>query len=107
VFENRILRRIFGPKRDEVTGERRKLRNEELHILYSSPNIIRQIKSRKMRWVGYIYGTHGRGMCTRFLWKSQKERDHLEEQGVDGRMGSEWILGDWLGVCRLDPVGSG
>jgi hypothetical protein len=44
VFENRVIRRIFGPTRDEVTGERRKLRNEELHILYSSPNIIRQIK---------------------------------------------------------------
>jgi hypothetical protein len=47
VFENRVLRRIFGPKRDEVTGEWRKLHNEELHIVYSSPNIIRQIKSRR------------------------------------------------------------
>jgi hypothetical protein len=51
VFENRILRRIFGPKRDEVTGEWRKFHNEELHILYSSPNIIGQIKSRRMKWV--------------------------------------------------------
>jgi hypothetical protein len=49
VFENRVLRRIFGPKRDEITGEGRKLHNEELHILYSSPNVIRQIKSRRMR----------------------------------------------------------
>jgi hypothetical protein len=48
VFENRVLRRIFGPKRDEVTGDWRKLHNEELHILYSSPDIIRQIKSRRM-----------------------------------------------------------
>jgi hypothetical protein len=54
VFENRVLRRIFGPKRDEVTGEWRKLHNEELHILYSSPDIIRQIKSRRMRWVGHV-----------------------------------------------------
>jgi hypothetical protein len=54
VFENRVLRRIFGPKRDEVTGEWRKLHNEELHILYSSPNIIRQTKSRRMRWVGHV-----------------------------------------------------
>jgi hypothetical protein len=46
VFENRVLRRLFGPKRDEVTGERRKLHNEELHNLYSSPDIIRQVKSR-------------------------------------------------------------
>jgi hypothetical protein len=49
VFENRVLRRIFGPKRDEVTGGRRKLQNEELHNLYSSPSIIRVIKSRRMR----------------------------------------------------------
>jgi hypothetical protein len=54
VFENRVLRRIFGPRRDEVTGEWRKLHNEELHILYSSPNIIRQIKSRRMRWAGHV-----------------------------------------------------
>jgi hypothetical protein len=50
VFENRALRRIFGPKRDEVTGDWRKLHNEELHNLYSSPSIIRMIKSRRMRW---------------------------------------------------------
>jgi hypothetical protein len=54
VFENRALRRIFGPKRDEVTGEWKKLHNEELHILYSSPNIIRKIKSRRMMWVGHV-----------------------------------------------------
>jgi hypothetical protein len=54
VFENRVLRRIFGPKRDEVTEEWRKLHNEELHNLYSSPDIIRQIKSRQMRWAGHV-----------------------------------------------------
>jgi hypothetical protein len=54
VFENRVLRRIFGPKRDEVTGEWRKLHNEELHILYSFPDIIRQIKSRRMRWTRHV-----------------------------------------------------
>jgi hypothetical protein len=54
VFENRVLRRISGPKRDEVTGEWRELHNEELHILYSSPNIIRQIKSRRTRWAGHV-----------------------------------------------------
>jgi hypothetical protein len=53
VFENRVLRRIFGPKRDEATGEWRRLHNEELNILYSSPNIIRVIKSRRMRWAGH------------------------------------------------------
>jgi hypothetical protein len=54
VFENRVLRRIFGPKRDEVTGELRKLNNGESHDLYSTPNIIRQIKSRRMRWAGHV-----------------------------------------------------
>jgi hypothetical protein len=54
VFENRVLKRIFSPKSDEVTGEWRKLHNEELHILYSSPDIIRQVKSRRMRWVEHI-----------------------------------------------------
>jgi hypothetical protein len=53
VFENRVLRRIFGPQRDEVTGEWRKLHNEELHSLYSTPDIIRQVKSRRMRWAGH------------------------------------------------------
>jgi hypothetical protein len=54
VFENRVMRRIFGPKRDEVMGEWRKLHNEELRDLYSSPSIVRIIKSRRMRWVGHV-----------------------------------------------------
>jgi hypothetical protein len=54
VFENRMLRRIFGPKRDEVTGGWRKLHNEELHNLYSLPNIIIMIKQRRMRWAGHV-----------------------------------------------------
>jgi hypothetical protein len=54
VFENRVLRRIFGPKRDEVTGGWRKLHNEELHGLYCSPSIVRVIKARRMRWAGHV-----------------------------------------------------
>jgi hypothetical protein len=54
VFENRVLRRIFGPERDKVTGEWRKLHNEELNNLYSSPNIVRMITSRIMRWAGHL-----------------------------------------------------
>jgi hypothetical protein len=77
---NSVLRRTFGPKRDEVTGEWRKLHSEELHILYSSPNI-RHIKSRRMRWAGHVAEK-----CTRFQWEIPKEGDHLEHLGVDGRM---------------------
>jgi hypothetical protein len=54
VFGNRVLRRIFGPKRDEVTGEWGKLLNEELNYLYCSPNIVRVVKSRRLRWAGYV-----------------------------------------------------
>jgi len=54
VFENRVLRRIFGPRRDDVTGEWRRLHKEELNYLYSSPNIVRVIKSRGMRWAGHV-----------------------------------------------------
>jgi hypothetical protein len=61
VFENRVLRRIFGPKRDEVMGEWRKLHNEELRDLYSSPSIIRIIKSRRMRWAGHVARIGRRG----------------------------------------------
>jgi hypothetical protein len=68
-FENRVLRRIFVPQRDEVTGGWRKLHNEELHNLYSSPSLIRIIKSRRMRWAGHV------GMHVGYWWACQKERD--------------------------------
>jgi hypothetical protein len=106
VFEKSVLRRIFGPKRDEVTGEWRKLHNEELHNLYSSPDIIRQVKSRRMRGRGMWHAWERRGKCTRFWWESPKERDHLEDQGVGGKRGSERILGRlvwevWIGFNWL------
>jgi hypothetical protein len=65
VYENRVLRRIFGPKRDEVTGEKRKLHNEELHDLYP-PNILRVIKSRRMRWAGHVARMGRREACIGF-----------------------------------------
>jgi hypothetical protein len=69
VYENRVLRRIFGPKRDEVTGEWRKLHNEELRDLYSSLSIIRMIKSRRMRWVGHVpLERWDEVMWTGFVW---------------------------------------
>jgi hypothetical protein len=75
VFENRVLRKIFGPKGDEVT-EWRKLHNEELCDLYSSPNIIRIIKSRRMGWAGHVARMGTRGTNIGFWWEIQKERDH-------------------------------
>jgi hypothetical protein len=66
VFENWVLRRIFGPKSDEVTGEWRKLHNEELNVLFSSPNVIRVIKSIT-RWAGYVARMGGEGRCIQGL----------------------------------------
>ena len=63
VFENRVLRRVFGSKRDELTLEWRKLRNEELSDLYSLPNIVRVVKWRRMRWAGYVGGERGVQGC--------------------------------------------
>jgi hypothetical protein len=84
VFENRVLRRIFGPKRDEVTGGWRKLHSEELHNLYSSASIIRMIKSRRMRWTVHIARMWRRGVHIGYWWEIQKEGDHWEDQDVGG-----------------------
>jgi hypothetical protein len=74
VFENRVLRRLFGMKRDEVTGEWRKLHNEELPDLYSSPSIIRIMKSSRMRWAGHVTRIGRKGTLVACWWESQKER---------------------------------
>jgi hypothetical protein len=92
VFENRVLRKIFGLKRGDVTGGWRKLRNEEPHNLYSSPNIIRMIKSRRMRWAEHVAGIGGKGMHIGYWWESQKERDHWEDKEVGGQTILKWIL---------------
>jgi hypothetical protein len=73
VFENRVLRRIFGLKRDEVRGEWRKLHNKELHGLYSSPSIIRIIKSRRMRWAGHVARMGRSGPLIHYCWESQRK----------------------------------
>jgi hypothetical protein len=79
VFENRVLRRIFGPKWDEVTGERRKLHNGELHNLYSTPDIIRQIKSKRMRWAGHVAGMGEGGNLYRVFVGKPESNSPLEK----------------------------
>jgi hypothetical protein len=94
VFENRVLRKIFGPKR-EGGGSWRKLHNDELHDLYSSPNIVRVIKSRRTRWAGHVERIgEGRGeVFTGFWLVGPKARDHWEDLGVGGRITLRWTLG--------------
>jgi hypothetical protein len=92
VFENRVLRRIFGPKREEDRSWR-KLHNDELHSVYSSPNFVRVIKSRRMKWAGHVASMgEGRGVYSFFLG-SPKGRDHWEDLGVGGRITLRWTLG--------------
>jgi hypothetical protein len=86
VFENRVLRKIIRPKRDEVIGGWRKLHNEELHNLYCLPSIIRIIKPRRMRWAGHVARMREKGMHVGFCWESRKERDHYKDLDVGGRI---------------------
>jgi hypothetical protein len=86
VFENRVLRRIFGSKRDEATGEWRRLGNKELNDLYSSPNIFRVIKSRGMRWAGHVARMGKGDVHTGFWWGDPRGGDHLGDPGTDGRI---------------------
>jgi hypothetical protein len=76
VFENIVLRRIFGPRRDEVTGEWRRLHSEEINVLYSSPNIVRVIKSRRMRWAGQGARMGEEKGYIGSWWGNRRERDH-------------------------------
>jgi hypothetical protein len=91
VFENRVLR-IFGPKRDKMTGGWRKPHNGELHNLYSSPSIIRMIKSRRMRWASHVTRIGRRRMRVGYWWESQKEGDQWEDEDIGGWRLLKWIL---------------
>jgi len=78
--------RIFGPRRDEVTGEWRKLHNEELNDLYPSPNVVRVIKSRRMRWAGHVAHMGEERGAYRVFWGNRRAGDHWGDLGVDGRI---------------------
>jgi hypothetical protein len=99
VFENRVLRRIFGPKRDEVTGGWRKLHNEGLHNLYSSPCIIRIIKSRRMRWAGHVAARMGekRNVYRLLVGKPEGKRPL-------GRPRHRWVHNIKMGLAETDVV---
>jgi len=83
VFYNMVLRRILESRRDEVTGDWRSLHNEELNDLYSSPNIVRVIKWRRMRWAGHVARMGEVRGCIGSWWGNRRERDHWGDLGVD------------------------
>jgi len=112
VFENMVLRRIFGPRRDEVTGDWRRMHNEELNDLCFSPNIVRVIKSRRMRWAGHLARIGEERGCIGSWWGNRRERDHWGDLGIDGwiilgRISRRWDVGIWTGLDwpRIETVG--
>jgi hypothetical protein len=98
VFENRVLRRIFGPKRDEVTGKWRKLHNEELHDLYSSPGIIKMVKARRMRWAGHVARMGEKRNAYRLLVGKPERRRLL------GRPRRRWLDNTRMDLVEWDRV---
>jgi hypothetical protein len=92
-----VLRRIFVPKRDEVTGDRRRLHNKELYALHSSPNVIQEIKLRRLRWAGHIARVGERRGAYRLLVGKSKAVNYLEDPGVDGKIILKRIFEKWDG----------
>ena len=107
VFENMVLRRIFGPRRDEVTGDWSRLHNEELNDLYSSPNFVRVIKSRRMRWTGHVARMGQKRRVYRFLVGKPEGKRPLgrpRRRWVDNIMMDLQEMGcgymDWIGLAK-------
>jgi hypothetical protein len=92
VFKNRVLRKIFGPKGYAVTREWRKLHNEEHNDLHPSPNMVRMIKLRIIRWAGHVARMARGEAYTGCWWGNLRERDHLGDPGIDGRIILRWIF---------------
>jgi len=112
MFENMVLRRIFGTRRNEVTGDWRRLHNEELNDLYSSPNTVRVIKSIRMRWAGHVARMGEERGRIGSWWGNRRERDHWGNLGADGWIILRWISRRWdvgmwtgLGWPRIDTGG--
>ena len=96
VFENGVVRRVLGRRRDEVTGEWRKLHYEELNYLYCVPNIVRAIKSRRMRWARHVARMgESRGVYRVLVGRPEGERDNLGNPSVDGRIILRWMFRKW------------
>jgi hypothetical protein len=104
VSENRVLRRIFGPKREEIARGWRRLHNEELHNLYASPNITRVIESRRMRWAGHVARMGDIRNAYNILVGKPERKIPIGKTGVDGKMLLEWILRsegvDWIHLAQ-------
>jgi hypothetical protein len=93
--ENRLQRKIFGARREEVIKEWRKIHNEELYGLYSLPNIVRVFKSRRMRWAGHVARMGRYEVFAVFRWGNLRERGHLGDPGVDGRIILRCMFRKW------------
>jgi len=106
VFENMVLRRIFGPRREEVTGKWRRLHNEELNDLYCSPNIVRVIKWSRMRWAGHVARMGEERKCIGSWWGNRREGDHWGDLGLDGWVILGWISRRGMWVYGMDWAGT-
>ena len=111
MFKNKVLKRIFEPLKDMVRREWGKLHNEELNDLYSSPNIVRVIKSRRIRWAGHVARMGERRGVYRVWWGNLRERYHLGDPGLDGKIIirlilRKWRVGKWT-VSKLLRIGTG